>query len=104
MKPRTLNADFVLSVVHGIITAAEQIGFLARAVRGNKDSLLTNFPLPCIAHVNIDKGSSSHYVVIHEIADSQIVIADPSDGLLRIPFDSFCYDNLSNLRKEANYM
>ena len=68
---------------YGIVKAAEQLGFSAKAVKGDKDAFFTPFPLPCIAHVVVD-GSLLHYVVIHKITDKKVVIADPGVGLINL--------------------
>ena len=39
---------------YGVIKAAEQLGFSAKGVKGNKDAFFTEFPLPCIAHVVVN--------------------------------------------------
>ena len=59
---------------YGVIKAAEELGFSAKGVKGNKDAFFSNFPLPCIAHVIIN-GSLMHYVVIHKITKNKIIIA-----------------------------
>lgn len=51
---------------YGVIKAAEQLGFNAKGVKGNKEAFFSEFPLPCIAHVIVD-GSLLHYVVIYKI-------------------------------------
>lgn len=62
----------------GMVKAAEQLGFLAKGVKGNVDAL-TKIPLPAIAHV-IVKEVLQHYVVIYEVANNTIKYMDPSDG------------------------
>lgn len=68
---------------YGVIKAAEELGFSAKGVKGNKDAFFPNFPLPCIAHVIIN-GSLMHYVVIHKITKNKIIIADPAKGIVKI--------------------
>lgn len=51
---------------YGVIKAAEQLGFSAKGVKGDKEAFFSEFPLPCIAHVIVD-GALLHYVVIHKI-------------------------------------
>jgi len=68
---------------YGIVKAAEELGFSAKAVKGDKEAFFTDFPLPCIAHVVVD-GSLLHYVVIHKITKKQIIIADPGVGLVKL--------------------
>ena len=67
---------------YGMVKAAEQLGFTAKAVKGNRDAFFSEFPLPAIAHVVVD-GSLLHYVVIHKITKKQVVIADPAKGLVK---------------------
>lgn len=67
----------------GIIQAAEQLGFSAKGVKGNKEAFFSEFPLPCIAHVITD-GNLMHYVVIHKITKKQIVLADPAKGIVKL--------------------
>jgi ATP-binding cassette subfamily B protein len=41
--------------LYGLIKAAEQLGFTAKGVRGNQESLFQPFPLPAIAHVIVNQ-------------------------------------------------
>ena len=59
---------------YGVIKAAEKLGLTAKGVKGNKDSLFSEFPLPAIAHVVVDN-SLLHYVVIHYISKTEVIIA-----------------------------
>ncbi len=72
----------------GIIKAAEQLGFSAKALKGNKEAFFSKFPLPAIAHVVID-GKLLHYVVIHKITQKQVLIADPGKGLVKYTPEEF---------------
>ena len=38
----------------GMIKAAEQLGFSAKAVKGDQKAFFSEFPLPCIAHVIVN--------------------------------------------------
>lgn len=67
---------------YGMVKAAEQLGFTAKAVKGNKEAFFSEFPLPCVAHVVVD-GTLLHYVVIHKITKKQIIIADPAKGIVK---------------------
>ena len=67
---------------HGMVKAAEQLGFTAKAVKGNQEAFFSEFPLPAIAHVVVD-GTLLHYVVIHKITKDQVVIADPAKGIVK---------------------
>ncbi|NFQ03434.1 peptidase domain-containing ABC transporter, partial [Clostridium sporogenes] len=67
----------------GIIKAAEELGFTAKGVKASKpEDLFSEIPLPCIAHVVIDK-KLLHYVVIHKISQKEIIIADPGKGIVK---------------------
>ncbi len=74
--------------VYGMIKAAEQLGFTAKGVKGNRDAFFSEFPLPAVAHVIVD-GKLLHYVVIHKISTKQIIIADPAKGLVKMSPDEF---------------
>ena len=73
---------------YGMIKAAEQLGFSAKGVKGDKEAFFTEFPLPAIAHVVVD-GSLLHYVVIHKITKKQIIIADPGKGIVKYTPEEF---------------
>lgn len=66
--------------VLGMIEAAKKLGFEAKGVRGEFDSLF-KIPKPAIAHV-IVKEVLHHYVVIYKATPKYIEIMDPADGLL----------------------
>lgn len=72
---------------YGIIKAAEQLGFSAKGVKGNKETLFSKFPLPAIAHVVIE--GMLHYVVIHKISKKQVIIADPAKGIVKYTPEEF---------------
>ena len=76
---------------YGLIKAAEQLGFKAQGVKGDREAFFTDFPLPCIAHVVVD-GNLLHYVVIHEITKKQVIIADPAEGIVRMRPNEFFGD------------
>ena len=64
--------------VLGLITAAQKLGFVAKGVRGEWDSLF-KIPKPAIAHVLV-KEVLQHYVVILNTNDKHIEVMDPGDG------------------------
>ena len=64
--------------VLGLIEASEKLGFEAKGVRGELDSLF-KIPKPAIAHI-IVKEQLHHYVVIYEVTKEYIKIMDPGDG------------------------
>ena len=72
----------------GLVEAAEKMGFLAKGVRGEWDSLF-KIPKPAIAHV-IVHDILHHFVVLSGTTDKYIEIMDPSDGAFhRITHDEF---------------
>ena len=73
---------------YGIIKAAEELGFSAKGVKGDKEAFFSPFPMPCIAHVIVD-GGLLHYVVIHKITKKYVWIADPGVGLVKLPITDF---------------
>ena len=73
---------------YGVIKAAEQLGFSAKGVKGNKEAFFSEFPLPCIAHMIVD-GNLLHYVVIHKITKKQVIIADPGVGIVKLTPEEF---------------
>lgn len=72
----------------GLIKAAEQIGFSAKGVKGDKEAFFSNFPLPCVAHVVIDQ-TLLHYVVIHKITKKKVIVADPAQGIVKYSPEDF---------------
>ncbi|KYG84752.1 peptidase C39 [Roseivirga seohaensis] len=66
--------------VLGMVEAAEKLGFEAKGVRGEFDSLF-KIPLPTIAHV-IVKEVLHHFVVIYKVDKSHITVMDPGTGQL----------------------
>jgi ATP-binding cassette, subfamily C, bacteriocin exporter len=66
--------------VLGLVEAASKMGFLAKGVRGEWDSLF-KIPKPAIAHV-IVKEVLQHYVVLIKTTEKYIEIMDPGNGEL----------------------
>lgn len=75
----------------GMIKAAEQLGFSAKAVKGERKAFFSEFPLPCIAHVIVN-GNLMHYVVLHRITKKQIIMADPGRGIVKLTPEEFFGD------------
>jgi len=67
--------------VYGMVQAAEKLGFTAKGVKGNKESL-SEIPLPAVAHV-IVKEQLQHYVVIAKVKNDTITLMDPAFGELK---------------------
>lgn len=64
--------------ISGLIRAAEKLGFNAKGVKGNMNSL-DKVPLPTIAHLKLENGLL-HYVVIYRVTKMHVKIMDPADG------------------------
>ncbi|MGC1392552.1 MAG: peptidase domain-containing ABC transporter [Bacteroidales bacterium] len=74
--------------VLGLVEAAGKMGFLAKGVRGDWDSLF-KITKPAIAHI-IVKEMLHHYVVLVRTTDKYIVIMDPGDGAIhKIEYEEF---------------
>ena len=67
--------------VLGLLEAAQKLGFNAKGVRGDFDSLF-KIPKPAIAHV-IVKEVLHHYTVIYEVNKRNITVMDPACGKLQ---------------------
>jgi ABC-type bacteriocin/lantibiotic exporters, contain an N-terminal double-glycine peptidase domain len=77
------------TTVLGIVTAAEKLGFAAKGVKGNRDSL-NKIPIPTIAHVIIDN-KLTHYLVIYKVKKDTIEYMDPADGRMhKVSIEEFC--------------
>jgi len=74
------------TTVAGVVAAAEDIGFSARAVRAAMDAL-PNAPMPAIAHWR--ENGRNHFVVIFKPGSKRIVIGDPAYGLRYVGIDAF---------------
>lgn len=64
--------------VRGMIEAAQQIGLMARGVRGTFQHLAT-LPTPAIIHLLLD-GARPHFVVLYSFTPRSAVVMDPADG------------------------
>jgi len=74
--------------VLGLIEASAKMGFLAKGVKGEWDSLF-KIPKPAIAHLIVN-GILTHYVVILRATNKFIQIMDPEDGNIhKIPHEQF---------------
>ncbi len=64
--------------VLGLIEAAARIGFDAKGVRGEYESLY-KVPTPAIAHIVV-KEVLYHYVVIYNVTAKFVQVMDPAEG------------------------
>lgn len=72
----------------GLIQAAEQLGFSAKAVKGPYDAL-PSVPLPAVVHV-INEDRAGHFVVLHRVKKNSVIIADPGRGIVKLSREEFC--------------
>ncbi len=85
---RTLaGTDRVGTNLLGMIQAAERMGFMAKAVKGTF-AVLPKAPLPAIAHIRTKEGLH-HFVVLHQVSKTGVVIADPARGIVPLSADEF---------------
>lgn len=75
-----------------LIKTAKHYGYYAKGVKGEREALFSKFTLPCIAHVVVDN-TLLHYIVIYEIKDGIITLADPAAGIKRIEIEDFINGN-----------
>ena len=74
--------------VLGLVKAAEKMGFAAKGVKGEWESLF-QIPKPAIAHIVV-KEVLQHYVVVLEANKKHIKIMDPGDGEIhKVPHEEF---------------
>lgn len=68
--------------VLGLIEAAEQLGFVAKGVRGTYDALL-KIPKPAIVHLKLPNGLL-HYVVLYDANQHEVRVMDPGTGEIQL--------------------
>ncbi len=68
----------------GISDAAEAIGLQTLAVQSTLQQLKEDIPLPCIVH-----WKQSHFVVVYDINDKYVWVADPAVGKFRLSHAEF---------------
>ena len=84
------GTDRVGTNLLGLVQAAEQLGFSAKAVKGPYEAL-PQVPLPAIAHVTTRRGPG-HFVVLYRVRTDAVVVADPAQGVRRLSRDEFGRD------------
>ena len=85
---RTLTKTTKLGTdAYHLVEASKEIGFNVSALKTELDS---NFILPAIAHVTIDK-SYNHYVVIYKInyKKGYVIIGDPACNIKKMKIEDF---------------
>ncbi|HZC36593.1 MAG TPA: peptidase domain-containing ABC transporter [Chthoniobacterales bacterium] len=74
--------------VLGLVQAAKQLRFIAKAVKAQSDEL-PGIAFPAIAHVVL-RGMHFHYVVVLKIRRDRVTVMDPATGRFsRYPIDRF---------------
>lgn len=73
---------------YGVIKAANELGFKAKAVQAKKEIFDVDFPLPCIAHVVVND-SLQHYIVVQKVTKKHIIISDPAVGVVKLLKEDF---------------
>ncbi|MCF0126365.1 MAG: peptidase domain-containing ABC transporter [Clostridia bacterium] len=80
--------------INGMLIAAKKLGFNARALKGKRENLVSDLPVPFIAHFNIkrDENELLHYVVVKKIKKNYILVFDPDikRGKKTYPIEEFC--------------
>ena len=74
--------------LRGLLDAAKQLGFSAKAVKGPYEAL-PDVPLPAVVHAVTEDGVG-HFVVLHRATPSSVVIADPAKGVEQLSRKQFC--------------
>ena len=73
----------------GLMKIAEKLGFNAQGVRAEDPSALYEIPTPSIAHV-ITKDGFAHFVIIEEVRNNIVTVADPAKGRRTEKIEEFC--------------
>jgi ATP-binding cassette subfamily B protein len=71
-----------------LLQAAERLGFSARGVKGPYEAL-AQVPLPAVAHTRTGEGLG-HFVVLHRVKNTAVVVADPGRGVQKLTREEFC--------------
>lgn len=69
--------------LRALAAAAESLGFSTRPVKASLDKFAEQ-PLPTIAH-----WEGKHYIVVYEITNKQVIVADPAIGQLSLTHAQF---------------
>ena len=72
----------------GLSKCADELGFVSKAVRVDREGFLSDFTLPCIANV-LTKEGLSHFVVVFKKSKKYVVLGDPAKDLIRVTVDKF---------------
>lgn len=72
----------------GMSKCADELGFISKAVRVDREGFHSKFSLPCVANV-ITKEGMTHFVVVFKITDKYVIIGDPAKEFMRVTIDDF---------------
>ena len=82
------GTDRIGTTLLGLLKAAEKLAFLGKAVKGSYEALALA-PMPAIAHFKTEDGLG-HFIVLHRVKQSSVVVADPSRGIEKLTREEFC--------------
>ena len=80
------NVDRNGASLRGLSAAAESIGFTTRPVKASLDQLAKQ-KLPAIVH-----WEGKHYIVVYEVTNKQVIVADPAIGQRTLSHQEFTAD------------
>ncbi len=88
-----IGVDAAGANIYGIVKGAESLGLKADALEGNPDEFLDSvrkkdFSFPLIARVIVDE-MLEHYVVVTDVSDKNVCVADPAKGKKKYTYDEF---------------
>ncbi|EKS8366152.1 peptidase domain-containing ABC transporter [Bacillus thuringiensis] len=83
-----LGTDIKGTTLKGLESGAKRLGFDTKAVRVNRETFMSKFSLPAIAHI-ITKEGLAHFVVVHKITKNDVVFLDPAEGRKKISIIEF---------------
>ncbi|NLK93838.1 MAG: peptidase domain-containing ABC transporter [Clostridiales bacterium] len=84
-----MKTDINGTTIYGIMNATKKLNMSAKAVNAkNKEVIKKEFPKPAIAHVVYEDGMN-HYVVLYEVNNEGVVVADTGRGILKYTFEEF---------------
>jgi ATP-binding cassette subfamily B protein len=82
------GTDRVGANLLGLLQAAQRLGFSAKGVKGTYEAL-PQVPLPAVAHTKTEEGLG-HFVVLHRVRSTGVIVADPGRGVRKLSRDEFC--------------
>lgn len=83
-----LGTDIKGTTLAGLEKACNQLGFLSKAIRVDKESFKSKFTLPAIAHLITEEGLS-HFVVLRKIKKDNVWYSDPAKGNKKASIEDF---------------